>query len=88
MRRTTILLEDDLADLLEYERRRQDRSVAAIVREALQAYLVRRSSSARPLPFAALGASGQHDTARRAEQILSREWTRGMKKPGRQRRSR
>ncbi len=29
----------------------------------------------RPLPFAALGRSGHHDTAERIEEILAREWT-------------
>lgn len=72
MKRTTIVLPDDLAALLEWERRRCGVSAAAIVREALDAHLAR---PAGPLPFVALGRSGCHDTAQRTEEILEREWT-------------
>lgn len=73
MRRTTVLLGDDLADQLDYERRRRNRSTAAIVREALTEYLRGGRSSAKRLPFAGLGASGKRHTARNAEAILRRE---------------
>lgn len=86
MRRTTILLEDDLADQLDYERRRQNRSTAAIVREALAGYLAGGKPSRR-LPFAGLGASGKRDTARNAEAILTRELG-GKRKTGGKRRDR
>lgn len=72
MKRTTIVLPDDLAALLEWERRQRGVSAAAIVREALDAHLAR---PAGPLPFVALGRSGDHDTAQRIEEILEREWT-------------
>jgi predicted transcriptional regulator len=72
MRRTTILLEDDLADQLDYERRRRNSSTAAIVREALTEYLAGGKSSKR-LAFVGLGRSGKHDTARKADSILARE---------------
>jgi len=73
MRRTTVLLEDDLADQLDYERRRRNRSTAAIVREALTEYLAGGKSSGKRLPFVSLGASGKRNTARNAEAILTRE---------------
>jgi hypothetical protein len=82
---TTILVDDDIAELLEYERRRRDSSTAAIVREALTQYLTK--TAAKPLPFVGLGGSGRLDTARKAETILSREWG-GKKKAGAQRRRR
>ncbi|TMD14259.1 MAG: CopG family transcriptional regulator [Chloroflexi bacterium] len=87
MRRTTILLQDDLADQLDYERRRQNRSTAAIVREALMGYLAGGKSSNKRLPFVGLGASGKTDTARNAEEILIRELG-GKRKPGGKRRNR
>ncbi len=87
MRRTTIILEDDLADQLDYERRRRNRSTAAIVREALIEYLSGGKSSAKPLPFVGLGGSGKRDTARKAESILARELG-GKKRAGAERRSR
>lgn len=87
MRRTTILLDDDLADQLDYERRRRNRSTAAVVREALTEYLAGGKSSPKPLPFVGLGRSGKRDTARNAEAILARELG-GTKKPGPKRRRR
>ena len=75
MKRTTVVLPDDLHVLLERERRRRDVSAAAIIREALAAYLG-VSDQPRRLLFAALGRSGYHDTARRAKEILREEWGR------------
>ena len=72
MKRTTVVLPDDLAALLERERRRRGVSTAGIIREALDAYFARPDE---PLPFIALGASGYHDTAERMEEIMDREWT-------------
>ncbi|MBI2864933.1 MAG: CopG family transcriptional regulator [Chloroflexi bacterium] len=39
MKRTTLVIPDDLASLLDLERRRSNRSIAEIVREALTRYL-------------------------------------------------
>lgn len=75
MRRTTILLEDDLADQLEYERRRRNQSTAAIVREALTEYLAGGKPRPRRLGFAKLGRSGYHDTSEKFDEILAREWS-------------
>ena len=75
MRRTTILLGDDLADQLDYERRRRNQSTAAIVREALTAYLT-GGSSPKQLGFIGLGHSGHRDTSARIEEILTEEWAR------------
>ena len=72
MRRTTILLEDDLADQLDYERRRRNSSTAAIVREALIEYLAGGKPTKR-LAFVGLGRSGKRDIARKAGSILARE---------------
>ncbi|MBI2864494.1 MAG: CopG family transcriptional regulator [Chloroflexi bacterium] len=74
MKRTTVVIPDDLASLLDLERRRSNRSVAEIIREALARYLEGEGMEPRRLPFAALGRSGHHDTAREAEAILEREW--------------
>lgn len=73
MKRITIVLPDELHVLLEQERRRRDVSAAAVVREALEAYL-RNGNQPRRLPFAALGRSGYHDIGRRAKEILREEW--------------
>ena len=87
MRRTTILLQDDLADQLDYERRRRNSSTTAIIREALTDYLAGGKSSGKRLAFVGLGRSGKRDTARKAETILTRELG-GKKRAGAKRRSR
>ncbi|MBA2519198.1 MAG: CopG family transcriptional regulator [Chloroflexia bacterium] len=60
MKRTTVLLPDDLAYLLDRERRRRGVSMAAIVREAIAAHF-NITGEPRQLPFAALGHSGLPD---------------------------
>jgi len=87
MRRTTIHLPDDLADQLDYERRRRNSSTAAIIRGALTEYLAGGKSSVKRLPFVGLGRSGKRDTARQAGTILTRELG-GKKRAGVKRRSR
>lgn len=74
MKRTTIVLPDDLAELLEIEARRTNRSIAEIVRKALASHLRGEVAQPKRLPFAALGRSGHRNTAREAEAILEREW--------------
>lgn len=74
MRRTTISLPDELAGALEREARRQGTSASAIARQALMTRLGLSEGETRELPFAGLGRSGARDTARRAEEILAREW--------------
>ena len=76
MRRTTITLTDELALLLEREARRRDLSVSEVARQALAAHFGPTSGQPRRLPFAAIGDSGQHHTARDAEDILASEWGR------------
>jgi hypothetical protein len=74
MKRTTILLPEDLAALLELERRRRDVSAAEVIREALAAYLQGSEEQPARLPFIGIGRSGQRHVARQAERILAREW--------------
>lgn len=74
MKRTTVVLSEELAALLDLERSRRNLSAAEIIREALAAYLKGEGAQPRRLRFAALGRSGHHDTAREAEAILAREW--------------
>lgn len=74
MKRTTVMLPDDLANLLELEGRRSNRSTAQIVRQALASYLRGEIVQPKRLPFVALGRSGLRKTATEAEDILAREW--------------
>lgn len=74
MKRTTITLTDDLAAALQRESGRLRVSASQIARQALAAHLGVGGEGVRPIPFAALGASGESNTARDAEAILQREW--------------
>ena len=68
MRRTTIYLEPELEVLLRLEMQREGRPMAEIVRDAVRAYVTR---SPRPAPpGAGAFASGQSDTAERADEVL------------------
>jgi hypothetical protein len=69
MKRTTLYLDPDLEVLLKLEVRRQKRPMAAIVREAVQAYVTREPRQAPP--GAGAWSSGHADTADRAEAILT-----------------
>ena len=74
MKRTTISLPDELAAALEREAQRRRVPVSQVAREAIEARLGRGAGGLRELPFAALGRSGHHTTARDIEAILDREW--------------
>lgn len=70
MKRTTIYLEPELELLLKTEMRRRKQPMAALIREALRAYL-KHGSGTEP-PGAGAFRSGRRDTAEKAERILSR----------------
>ncbi len=76
MRRTTISLPDEVAAALEREAARRRVPVSRLAREAIEAKLGRGEGVRRTIPFAALGRSGYHSTARDIEEILETEWTR------------
>jgi hypothetical protein len=74
MKRTTLNLPNDLAALLDQERRRRDVPAATIVREALTQYFM-GTGGRRQLRIAALGESdGTRSIAVEAEEILAEEW--------------
>lgn len=68
--RTTVTLPRQLARMLRTEAQRSGRSVSALVRDAVRAYLEGRASP--PLPsFAGVGRSGREDVSERAEELLA-----------------
>ena len=72
MKRTTIFVPEPLERDVQLHARRENRSVAWVVREALAEYLVaRRPTSALP-SFTGIGHSGRSDIAERHEDLL---WT-------------
>ncbi len=74
MKRTTVSLPDDLAMVLAREARRRNVPVSEVTRDALIRHLGLAADELRALPYAALGRSGHHNTARDMEELLAREW--------------
>ena len=70
MKRTTIYLAPELEVLLKSEMLRQNRSMAEIVREAVEAYVTREAPT--PPPGVGAFASGHADTAERSDAVLER----------------
>lgn len=71
MKRITISLPDELGSAVEREAHRRRVSVSQVIRERLE---TGSGGSERTIPFAAIGRSGRHDTARNAAAILEKEW--------------
>jgi hypothetical protein len=71
MKRTTVFIDESIEADLRALARRQQRPVAALVREAVEQYVVagRQAGPARP-GFVAIGRSGFGDTAERHEEML------------------
>jgi Arc/MetJ-type ribon-helix-helix transcriptional regulator len=80
MKRTTISLPDELADILAREAQRRELSISEVVRSALLDHLSISVEGTRRLPFIALGRSGTRSTARDSEAILAKEWGRARRR--------
>jgi hypothetical protein len=61
MKRTTVSLPDDVANLLEFESRRRCVSISEVDRRALIAHLKLSSGQPRTVPFMGIGDSGRDD---------------------------
>jgi len=70
MKRTTIFADDGLLNELKSLSAEENRSVADIVREAMEEYLVRKRQDGRKLSFVGIGDSGRRDVAERHEKLL------------------
>jgi hypothetical protein len=69
MRRTTIMLPDDLDARLRHEARRRGVSIADVTRQALERQLPEPAREGS-LSFFAIGPGGPADAARRAEDLV------------------
>lgn len=74
MKRITISIPDELGEAIEREAHRRRLPVSRVIRERLEQDRL-KDGAARQIPFAAVGRSGRHDTARRVDEILESEWT-------------
>jgi len=82
MKRTTIFVPEDLERDLQLYARREGKPTAAIVREALAAYIAAKRPRAELPSFAGAFDSGHADTAERHEEILFRRLSPHGAKPG------
>ncbi|HVZ48039.1 MAG TPA: CopG family transcriptional regulator [Gemmatimonadaceae bacterium] len=72
MKRTTVFLDDKLLRDLKRVARRDGVSVAAVVREAMAAYVARPAAGSLPSVAGAF-ASGHADTSERVDELLGRD---------------
>jgi predicted transcriptional regulator len=71
MKRTTVLLPDDVAKLLKLEAERRGVTPSLVIREAVATYVAGPPTERRVLKFANIASGGPpHDTAARAEEML------------------
>ncbi len=70
MKRTTIFVEEELWTHVRLLARRQGKSVAEIVREALRAFVRKQTHRSRRLSWVGIGRSGRSDVAERHEELL------------------
>lgn len=74
MKRTTITLSEDLAELLDHEARRRRSSVSAVVRQLLTEGLVGTAERPREIPWAGIVEDPGGPPARDLDDVLAREW--------------
>lgn len=70
MRRTTIFADDSLIDAIKEISREEDRSVAEIVREAMQNYIKQKRYRKKKVSFIGIGDSGRRNIAEKHEEFL------------------
>jgi len=70
MKRTTIFANESLLETLRDLAKKENMSVSAAIRAALQEYVGKRQGTARPPSFLGIGRSGRKDIAERAEELL------------------
>lgn len=71
MKRTTIMLPEEIDERLRREARRRGVSIAEVVREAVERHLP-PSEPGRPLAFFAVGEGGPADASERVDEYVAR----------------
>ncbi len=75
MRRTTIFADDDLINEIKEISKEENRSVADILREAMQVYIKQKRHKQKKISFIGIGSSGRRDIAERHEELLWKKAT-------------
>ena len=70
MRRTTIFADDHLLNEIKDLANQEKRSVAELIRDALDQYLRAKRKSGKSFSFIGIGESGRDDVAERHEELL------------------
>jgi hypothetical protein len=71
MKRTTIFLDESLERRLKQRARREGKSFAQVVREAMAQYVARPAAGPRPLPtFFGIAGGGPPDLSERVDELL------------------
>ena len=70
MKRTTIFADDGLLEEFKSLSAEENRSVADIVREALEEYVKRKRKAVRKFSFVGIGNSGRSDVSEKHEHLL------------------
>jgi metal-responsive CopG/Arc/MetJ family transcriptional regulator len=75
MRRTTIFADDSLINEIKEISKEENRSVADILREAMQVYIKQKRHKKKKISFIGIGSSGRKDIAERHEELLWKKVT-------------
>ena len=70
MRRTTIFAEDALLNEMKHLASMEKKSVAEVVREAMEQYIASKQKPARKLSLIGVGESDRSDIAEKSEELL------------------
>ncbi len=71
MKRTTVMLPDEMDERLRREARRRGLSIAELTREVIESGLPPAPPAGAPLSFFAVGKGGPQDVAGRAERFVA-----------------
>jgi hypothetical protein len=72
MKRTTVMLPDELDARLRFEARRRGIGIVHVVREALEQHIPGASSESAPLSFFAVGEGGPPDASERVDEYVGK----------------
>ncbi len=73
MKRTTIFADESMLDALKEIARREDVSIAEVIRQALNRFIADRQRTKRLPSILGIGQSGRKDIAERYEELLWKE---------------
>lgn len=82
MKRTTVFADEEMLSTLRQIAQREGISVAEVVRQALDRFIVERRVAKKPPSFLGIGRSGRKDIAERCEDLLWRAAPPRKKAPG------